>query len=615
MKITKILFLGIVLVLFNLAYLAAQTLPDSVSAMFTSAEPGGELTITVDVRFHSTSPGGVILVAQDLPEGLVTTAEGVDLASGTKPTGAGTWSYEWTDGYGKVLAAQALDASVAIDPEAGTISVIMLGANVDFYMGLPPDFGGIDPSAVGPIAKLYINVPDDFAEGTYEMALADEGLQIAKYPAADGLFDGVPAFSANAIVIFDIPDNNYLDMVAASQGVASGGYTALSVMLANRDTIGSGSFTLTFPGDYLSIDSVAAGSRASGASFSFSNPQEAGVTQLAADMTTTVSFSGLTLTPGGGELCKLYFDVATVGAGVSASVALSDAALKAPGGAALTAVDPPSGGATDLTFSFGDTLSLADQTGEGTAIIMDGQLYVPIMLKNASSVSAVRFYISEPAGMEDILSLSEDMIMNVNRADGWTIVAADSGSYVQVIAYSPTEGGAIAADTGQLFQVVYDIDNTAFTVPAPGEATVDLFLGLGGVELAGMDGMLLGVEPMGATQSLDYRVPNDGEGVGPGASLPKAFSLAQNHPNPFNPSTTINYQIPDDVGSVQFRLNVYDLRGKMVRTLDQGLKGAGTYSVFWDGTDDHGRKVSSGVYFYRFSSSAYNATRKMIMLK
>jgi hypothetical protein len=600
--------------LFNLAYLAAQTLPDSVSAMFSTAEPGGELSVTIDVRFHSTAPGGFILVAQDLPDGLVTTAEGVDLATGTKPTDPGTWSYEWSEGYGAVLAAQALEASVAIDPEAGTISVIMLGANVDFYAGLPPEFGGLDPEAIGPIATLYINVPSDFAEGMYEMALAEDGLLIAKYPAADGLFDGVPVFSANAIDIFEIPDFNSLELVSSLSAI-SGGTAGVSVMIANKDTVASGSFKIGYSGSIMMLDSVVAGARAGGGSFSFSVADSS--TALAADgKIATVTLSGATIGIGGlGELCKLYFDVEQVGAGTMAQVMLGDVVLRDPSNSEVPDLMQPTSTTTTLELSYGDTLSLADQSGEGTAVIIDGQLHVPVVLKNASAVSAVRFYIQEPAGMEDILSLSDDIVMHVNRADGWTIVAADSGSYVQVIAYSPTEGGSIAAGEGQLFHVVYDIDNTAFTVPAPGEATVDLMLGLAGVELTSVNGTLLGVESMGATQSLDYRVPNDGEGVGPGASLPKAFSLAQNHPNPFNPSTTINYQIPDEVGSVQFRLNVYNIRGKLVRTLDQGLKGAGTYSVFWDGTDDHGRKVSSGVYFYRFSSSAFNATRKMIMLK
>ncbi|MFC1544570.1 FlgD immunoglobulin-like domain containing protein [Gemmatimonadota bacterium] len=613
MKIIKILFLGIVLVLFNLAYLAAQELPDSVSVNFSSAEPGGVLTVTVDVRFYSSTAGGFILIAQGLPEGLVTTAEGVDLDGGTMPTGDGTWAYEWTDGYGKVLAAQSLNASVLIDPEAGTLTTIILGANVATWSAIPPPLG-IDPAAVGPIAMLHINVPAAFAEGTYDLELADGGLSIQPFPADGAAIEGVPYFSTNSIVVAEIPDANSLEMVA-NLGATSGGTAVVSVMVANKDSIGSGSFKLGYTGSVMMLDSVVAGVRAGEASFDLDVADSS--TALAAEgKIATVTISDASIGIGGlGELCKLYFDVAPVGAGTMASVMLGSVDLNDPSGADVPDLVQPTTASTAIEFSFGDTLSLAEMTGEGTATIIDGQLHVPIVLTNASAVSGVSFYISEPAGMEDILSLSSEIAMHYDRAVGWTVLAADSGSYVQVISYAPTEGSSVAAGTGQLFHVVFDINTAAFTVPAFGETTVDLVLGLLGVELTSSTGTLLGVEAMGDTASLDFRVPNDGEGVGPGASLPKAFSLRQNHPNPFNPSTTINYQIPDNAGSVQFRLNVYDIRGKLVRTLDQGLKGAGTYSVFWDGTDDRGRQVSSGVYFYRFVSSEYNATRKMIMLK
>ena len=254
--------------------------------------------------------------------------------------------------------------------------------------------------------------------------------------------------------------------------------------------------------------------------------------------------------------------------------------------------------------------------GEGMATIVDGKLYVPVMLKNASAVSGVRFYVGEPTGKETILALDTLNPVMKTSISTWTVSVVDNGTNVQIIAYSPVEGGSISAGNGELLQLVYNIDNTAFTVPAPGGTPEDLALTLGGVELtAAADGMLLGVEAIGATASLDYRVPTGGEGVGPGATLPKVFSLKQNHPNPFNPSTTISYQIPEDAVNVRFSLNVYDLRGRLVRSLDQGMKGAGTYSVFWDGSDNHGRQVSSGVYFYRFISSEFNSTRKMIMLK
>ena len=98
------------------------------------------------------------------------------------------------------------------------------------------------------------------------------------------------------------------------------------------------------------------------------------------------------------------------------------------------------------------------------------------------------------------------------------------------------------------------------------------------------------------------------------AKLPKAFSLAQNIPNPFNPATTIVYSAPEGM-SVHVSLKVFDIRGKLVRTLVEGERQAGSYTVFWDGADNAGREVSSGVYFYRMQAGDYLQTRKMVLVK
>jgi len=98
------------------------------------------------------------------------------------------------------------------------------------------------------------------------------------------------------------------------------------------------------------------------------------------------------------------------------------------------------------------------------------------------------------------------------------------------------------------------------------------------------------------------------------ASLPKSFSLAQNVPNPFNPTTTISYSVPEGK-AVNVLLKVFDTRGILVRTLVAGLREPGVYNVFWDGTDNNGRSLASGVYFYRLQAGDYAPTRKMVLLK
>ncbi|MFC1550056.1 FlgD immunoglobulin-like domain containing protein [Candidatus Neomarinimicrobiota bacterium] len=96
------------------------------------------------------------------------------------------------------------------------------------------------------------------------------------------------------------------------------------------------------------------------------------------------------------------------------------------------------------------------------------------------------------------------------------------------------------------------------------------------------------------------------------SSIPSEFRLQQNFPNPFNPTTTINYQIPSDS---QVSITVYDLMGKEVKTIFTGNKQAGHYTVGWDGRNNIGQLVSGGVYLYNIKTSKFTQTRKMILLK
>ncbi|MCK6621403.1 MAG: choice-of-anchor J domain-containing protein [Calditrichia bacterium] len=95
-------------------------------------------------------------------------------------------------------------------------------------------------------------------------------------------------------------------------------------------------------------------------------------------------------------------------------------------------------------------------------------------------------------------------------------------------------------------------------------------------------------------------------------STPASFSLRQNYPNPFNPSTAIVYDLAKNAGVT---LKIYDLSGREVKTLVQGFQGAGTYTVNWNGTNDAGVKVASGIYLYRLEAGNFVQTRKMVLLK
>jgi hypothetical protein len=102
-------------------------------------------------------------------------------------------------------------------------------------------------------------------------------------------------------------------------------------------------------------------------------------------------------------------------------------------------------------------------------------------------------------------------------------------------------------------------------------------------------------------------VENDSED-----KLPMNLALSQNYPNPFNPVTQIDYYVPK---CHHVTILVYNLRGQKIKTLIEEVKPAGQYSVTWDGTDNHGSMVASGVYFYELRINKHSETRKMVLLK
>jgi hypothetical protein len=107
-------------------------------------------------------------------------------------------------------------------------------------------------------------------------------------------------------------------------------------------------------------------------------------------------------------------------------------------------------------------------------------------------------------------------------------------------------------------------------------------------------------------------VPNTLVGVG----VPKApaqFALRANVPNPFNPVTSIAYDVP--AGGAHVAITVFDVAGRKVRTLVDRRRDAGTWTVQWNGSDDRGRGVASGVYFYRMQAGSFTETRRMVLLK
>ncbi|MDA0744973.1 MAG: T9SS type A sorting domain-containing protein [bacterium] len=95
-------------------------------------------------------------------------------------------------------------------------------------------------------------------------------------------------------------------------------------------------------------------------------------------------------------------------------------------------------------------------------------------------------------------------------------------------------------------------------------------------------------------------------------STPTEFALNQNFPNPFNPETTIKYQLAE---SAPVQLRIYNIVGQVVRTLVSEQQAAGRYQIRWNGTDDRGMAVSSGIYFYQVSAGKFQDVKRLMLLK
>ena len=95
-------------------------------------------------------------------------------------------------------------------------------------------------------------------------------------------------------------------------------------------------------------------------------------------------------------------------------------------------------------------------------------------------------------------------------------------------------------------------------------------------------------------------------------NIPDSFALSQNFPNPFNPETKIQYDLPK---STHVRIEIFNLLGQKMRTLVNDQKPAGSHTVVWNGRKENGEAVASGVYIYRLQTEQFMKSRKLILLK
>ncbi len=206
-----------------------------------------------------------------------------------------------------------------------------------------------------------------------------------------------------------------------------------------------------------------------------------------------------------------------------------------------------------------------------------------------------------------------DKLENVTDEDGnprtMTLLGNYLNDHLKILAYS-TSRARTAGDglEGDLIHLTYNLIDGA---DLPSEVT--FYLGLANLPGTSMDPELLNVVCGYPDENNPMVVETNALTVDGSEIIPNEFALHQNYPNPFNPSTQLSFDVPK--GSDLVRLNIYNILGKKVNTLVNGIINPGRHTIEWNAKDNDGNPVASGIYFYELSSPNFTARKKMLLIR
>ncbi len=213
----------------------------------------------------------------------------------------------------------------------------------------------------------------------------------------------------------------------------------------------------------------------------------------------------------------------------------------------------------------------------------NGIINIPVGLENSSNLSTIELYL-----YYDPQKISYQSFKQVLSSSEYFVSANEMSSGVAKFIFA-----ASSLQSGNLTPGKILLRFTSGT-PASGTITTKYRINNGSL----MDGPVIN---LGITDVKSGKV-----------NIPTSYEVSQNYPNPFNPSTIINYGIPK---SSFVSIKIYNMLGQEVKTLVNGNRQAGTYSVQWDGNNETGQKVSSGAYIYRVIAGENVVVKKMLLLK
>lgn len=241
----------------------------------------------------------------------------------------------------------------------------------------------------------------------------------------------------------------------------------------------------------------------------------------------------------------------------------------------------------DPILSVNELLNAVDSTTDvkGEFIMTDNGLR--FNLTNAVPVKGVELIVRFKAGVG---VARPDVIFDRARVDSFYY--SISGGELRIVAYN-LKNAVLAAGDGPLFRLPITISDASAIESAQ-------------LMVSRSDNAVIYDQALARTVTVRKAVQGE---------IPTSFVLYQNYPNPFNARTKIEYEVADAVKGVDVKVQVFNALGEKVKTLASGPHAGGRFTVIWDGTDDAGRKLASGAYYYRMISGTYMTAKKMIMLK
>lgn len=289
-------------------------------------------------------------------------------------------------------------------------------------------------------------------------------------------------------------------------------------------------------------------------------------------------------------------------------------------------------GASDIiaqNINFDGTLGPAAEFGtvEGTVTLVGGAGNIEEVLVSVGTYTCNpdingNFSLSLPAGTYDV-EVSLEYYTTVTgitiEVTAGSITTIDGINLIWIPVFNPPQNGNVDPNTGL---VTWDPPE-----PYPGAVLIGYNIYLDGVFLEfitetsyQLENLINGLQyTVGITAVYEGDIESDFvtldflySGTNTGNDLIATTELNGNYPNPFNPTTTIAFSLKEAGHAV---LEIFNVKGESIKQLVSDQLAAGQHSVVWNGTDNSGKPVSSGIYFYKLSSKNFSATRKMILMK